>query len=152
MQEKRRLVDALRSGFVETGEGEYTHPDFVGSDDSQAPRNRDERVAQANALGFSFVCAMCENLWLGLDRGHESCGVSDCKGPRGGGEFKDYRGPLPREYWRNFCVVCGKPSVGAFRVKVGGSARATVFGVCEEHKSLFGGTNERRDETGPGPG
>jgi len=135
--QKQRLVDALRSGYVRTDDNEYTHPDFLKKD--PATPSPEDRVARARALGFSQVCSMCEHLWAGLERGADGCGLYGCHGPKSGGEFGGYKGPWPREYWRNLCVVCGEKSVGAFRVKSPRSTEGTVFGVCEEHKTAFGG-------------
>jgi hypothetical protein len=138
VSKEHKIAEVLRSNFVRTGEQEYTHPDFVPRA-TPAKTKIEERVAAARALGFSQVCAMCEHLWAAMEAGRDGCGLYGCHGPKSGGEFEGYRGPWPREYWRNLCVVCGKPSVGAFRVKSPRSVGGTVFGVCDDHKNEFGG-------------
>lgn len=97
-----------------------------------------EKVKAEVRNGLSFVCAMCEHWWRAKEERKERCVAAengqDCGGPVVGMTFPQYKGPLDRSAWTEFCFMCGEDSMAA--IEVNGSLR--MLGVCKRHAELVG--------------
>lgn len=89
-----------------------------------------KNAAMAMADGLSAVCATCTKYWEAKDKGLSGCNQPECRGPIGGGVFKDYDGPL-KDALARICFVCGSPS--KYGIKVSGFQR--IIGACKDHIS-----------------
>ena len=90
-------------------------------------------LAEEMARGVSAVCATCEHHASGLGKGLDGCGDTTCVGPARAGEFPNYKGPIPRERFNQFCLRCMSPTL-AFQVVVNGKSS---FGLCHRHRRTF---------------
>lgn len=152
MSNVRGLVEAVKANFVLQGDGSYLHPERVALAAEQLKREQEvARVFEEEALrfmqaGFSLVCAMCIRLREGEKAGLDHCGVIGCKGPKAGGDFAQYVGPLRREYFQKFCLLCGGKAVRGVRSK----GSETWFGLCGKHAEAFraGNNDEPQGQEG----
>lgn len=60
--------------------------------------------------GFNVFCATCEHLHDGKAKGLSNCDKTLCGGPITNNDFPDYKGVIPRERFRDICLLCGDPA------------------------------------------
>lgn len=87
-------------------------------------------------IGFSFICANCTKLHIGIKRGEKHCGHAlrgrSCGGPIVELAFPEYEGPLTRQTIADICFRCGKESTRLIEVKGKG-----FVGACTEHIDMI---------------
>lgn len=91
------------------------------------------RLQEEIDSGVNAVCATCQHHWEGKAKGQGSCGDTMCHGPSRGGSFPNYKGPMSREKFPQFCLRCMNPEL-KFQVVVEGEA---AFGLCYRHRRTF---------------
>lgn len=88
------------------------------------------------SMGFSFICANCVKLHVGLSRGEEHCSYAlrgrHCGGPIVGLTFPEYEGPLTRPRIASVCFRCGDDSTKLVEVKGKG-----FVGACDKHIKMI---------------
>jgi hypothetical protein len=99
-------------------------------------------VRAALAEGYPLVCATCQHLWDGRQKGLPTCTMPSktCAGPSAGRVFHDYKGPLNLTA-STFCFVCGDQPDTEVRVNAmaeDSSEMRTLktsrkFGICQKH-------------------
>lgn len=92
------------------------------------------KIGNAVSKGLSIVCATCKHYWKARDTGvpGDKClSKKPCSSPLGGGDFREYDGPITD--LTRWCFVCGDSS--NYAVSCGESFRPV--GVCSTHLSYF---------------
>jgi len=95
------------------------------------------RAKQEIDNGLAAVCAMCEHYYENPEPSvlREVCRGLACGGPSSGGDFRGYKGEIPRERFKTFCFVCLNPKISQGLVYDG----ETKLAVCKEHIRLAEG-------------
>jgi hypothetical protein len=104
-----------------------------------------EMITDARKKGVSYVCAHCEHFWAGILKKMDRCVVlsqgKQCGSVFLGMTFPEYKGPLPRHTFPNFCFVCGKEADSG--VTADGPE---MLGVCEDHLKWVEDTKVMQDK------
>lgn len=92
-----------------------------------------QTTQEALKLGFPITCATCTHLHNAWDSKAEDCGyTTTCGGPLFGRAFPDYLGPVKRDMFAKFCLICGDRHTT--HQVIAGKER---LGLCDEHKAVF---------------
>ena len=100
-----------------------------------------KKIMLAKDLGYAFTCCMCKKLWRNMDRGLDECEESTsggtCSGPKNGGTFHAYEGPMSAETMERHCYACGKPREASDTLLESHDNGANKLLVCKKHLKVL---------------
>jgi hypothetical protein len=84
--------------------------------------------------GFNIFCATCSFHHEALDKGLYSCIEKTCGGPLKGLSFPTYNGPIPRDRFKDICLLCGSPEDLKRAIYVQGQH---IFSLCHKDRNAI---------------
>lgn len=71
-----------------------------------------DKIQRELDRGFNIFCATCVHHHNFLDKDLEGChesSIKACGGPFASKDFPEYLGVIPRDMFREICLICGSP-------------------------------------------
>ena len=96
-----------------------------------------DKIQRQLDQGYNIFCATCVHHHNYLEKGlvgcHESS-IKECGGPFAAKDFPEYQGVIPREKFKDICLICGSPNEITRAIYVQGSH---VFSLCHRDRKAI---------------